>query len=65
MTLEDVRIEYRPLRIGFCVRNGNVSNLLVAAKINILLWEGIYNPIIPVGEQEGLGHRLVNLKQID
>jgi len=65
MTLEDIRIEYRPLRLGFCVRNGNIQDLLKAAKLNTLLWGGIFNPIIPVGQQEGLDHRLVSLFQVD
>lgn len=65
MTLEDVRIQYRPLRIGFCVRNGNIQDLLFAAKLNTLLWGGIFNPIIPIGAREGLDHNLVKLFKVD
>ncbi len=65
MTLEDVRIEYRPLRLGFCIRDGNIQDLLKAAKLNTLLWGGIFNPIIPIGEKEKLDHVLVKLFQVD
>lgn len=65
MTADDVRIEYRPLRVGLCVRDGNVADLVKAATLNSLLWGGIYNPIIPVGAREELDDRLVSLFQID
>ncbi|HEU4966439.1 MAG TPA: hypothetical protein VFT53_03075 [Candidatus Saccharimonadales bacterium] len=42
-------IEYRPLRIGFCVRDGSIEDLVEAARLNTLLCGGIYNPVIPVG----------------
>lgn len=65
MTSEFTGIEYRPLRIGFCVRNGNRADLVTTAKWNSLLWGGIYNPIIPVGDKTGLAKQLVNLFQVD
>ena len=65
MTLEDVRIEYRTLRIGFCVRNGNIDDIVNASKLNTLLWGGVFNPIIPVGASDGLDHKLVKLFQVD
>lgn len=65
MTLEDVRIEYRTLRIGFCVRNGEVDDVIRAAKLNTLLWGGVFNPIIPVGAPDKLDHQLVKLFQVD
>lgn len=65
MTLEDIRIEYRTLRIGFCVRNGNIDDVVSAAKLNTLLWGGIFNPIIPVGAPDELDHHLVKLFQVD
>lgn len=65
MTINDLRIEYRTLRVGFCVRNGNIEDVVNAAKINTLLWGGIYNPIIPVGASDNLDHQLVKLFQVD
>ncbi len=65
MTLEDVRIEYRTLRIGFCVRNNNIDDVIVASKLNTLLWGGAYNPIIPVGAPDELDHQLMRLFQVD
>lgn len=65
MTFNDVKIEYKPVRIGFCIRSGNKRDLLTAAKINATLWGGAYNPIIPVGDKEGIDESLVKLFQVD
>ncbi|MFA5106763.1 MAG: hypothetical protein WC497_00365 [Patescibacteria group bacterium] len=65
MTFDDVRIEYRPLRLGFCVRDGHKQDIATAVKLNTILWGGIYNPLIPVGSKEGLDHALVKLFQVD
>jgi len=45
-------IKYRPLRIGFCVKVGNIDDLATVAELNTLLCGGMYNPIIPVGDDE-------------
>ena len=65
MTLQDVRIEYRNLRVGFCVRNGNIDDVIRAVELNSLLWGGAFNPIIPVGASDELDHNLVKLFQVD
>jgi len=65
MTLANVQIEYRPLRIGFCVRYGNIQDVVTASRISSILWGGVYNPIIPVGSPDDLANKLVNVFPID
>ena len=48
MSTTSASIRYRPLRIGFLVRDGVIDDLICAAGLNTLLWGGIHNPIIPV-----------------
>ncbi|MBS3904206.1 MAG: hypothetical protein KGZ39_02645 [Simkania sp.] len=59
-------VKYKPLRIGFLVREGSVEDLVKAAGINSLLWGGIYNPILPikVGDNS-LADQLIKLFAID
>lgn len=49
MPTTTLSIDYRPLRVGFLVRQGNVDDFIAAAELNTALWGGIYNPILPVG----------------
>lgn len=65
MTLEDVKIEYRPLRVGFCIRDGNIEDLIKVAKWNSLLWGGELNPIIPIGDNTELADNLFQAFQVD
>lgn len=58
-------VNYRPLKIGFCVRADNVDDITKAAELNTLLWGGIYNPIIPVGADLDFAKQLVKVFQID
>ncbi len=58
-------INYRPLKIGFCVKENNLGDVVRAAELNTLLWGGIYNPIIPVGSDNKLASQLVKLFQVD
>ena len=39
-------VKYRPLSIGFCVKDGNIDDLATVAELNTLLCGGMYNPII-------------------
>jgi hypothetical protein len=65
MATTNLSIKYRPVRIGFLVREGSVEDLIKASGINTLLWGGIYNPIIPVGEDISLAEQLMNLFAVD
>lgn len=66
MAITTLSLKYRPIKIGFLVRNGNIEDLVKAAGINTLLWGGIYNPIIPVSEtNQSLVNQLLNLFSVD
>lgn len=58
-------IKYRPVIIGFLVRDGSIDDLVKAAGINTLLWGGIYNPIIPVSTDLKFAEQLMNLFSVD
>jgi hypothetical protein len=60
-----IRITYRPLRIGFLVPQGATELVGEAAKVNSLLWGGINNPIIPVGDDADRVKGLVNTFSVD
>lgn len=49
MTNLSLTIRYRPIRIGWCVRNGNWDDLRAALRLSHVFWGGKFNPIIPVG----------------
>ena len=65
MASVNLTIKYRPIRIGFLVRDGSIEDLVKAAGINTLLWGGIYNPFIPVGTENEFAEQLMNLFSID
>jgi hypothetical protein len=44
MATINISVKYRPIRIGFLVRDGEVKDVIRAAEIITLLWGGIYNP---------------------
>lgn len=60
-----LRVNNRPLRIGFLVRDGNLQDIEYSAQINTALWGGIYNPIIPVGDNLDFSESLVSLFRCD
>jgi hypothetical protein len=66
MAISRASIKYKPLRIGFLVRPGEVGDLRKAAGINCLLWGGIFNPIIPVPEGDTVfAEQLIDLFSVD
>lgn len=65
MGTTSIHVTYRPLRIGFFIRQGDIEGLAKAAMINSLLWGGIFNPVIPVGDDLELCKKLVELFNID
>lgn len=50
MAATGVTIRFRPVRVGLCVRNGNIEHLRRATRLSTLLWGGRFNPIIPVDD---------------
>lgn len=57
--------KYRPLKIGFLVRDGAIEDIVEVAKINTLLWGGIHNPIIPVSSNTGDAEVLIRSLSLD
>ena len=41
-------LSYRPVRLGWCVRDNNWDDLRRAIRLTHTLWGGCFNPIIPV-----------------
>jgi hypothetical protein len=64
MATNSVRLRYRPLRLGWCVRNGNLEDVQRVLRLTHTLWGGRYNPIIPVGEGTP-GAELVDAYRVD
>jgi hypothetical protein len=52
MNSVNLRIRYRPIRLGWCVRDQNVEDLRRAIRFSHTLRGGIFNPIIPIGQSE-------------
>jgi len=66
MKTTDFFVGYRPVRLGLLVRDSNLEDLLSAIELNTLLWGGIFNPIVPVGESNQLlVDNLINSLQVD
>lgn len=65
MAFVNLSIKYRPVRIGFLVRDGSIDDLVKTAGINTLVWGGIYNPIIPVSTDLKSAEQLMNLFSVD
>jgi hypothetical protein len=58
-------VGYRPIRIGFLVRAGNINDVVWAAGVNTLLAGGVFNPIIPVSTRKDLSERLIERFNVD
>lgn len=66
MRSTNVSVQYRPVRIGFLVRQGSVEDIVKAAGLNTLLWGGICNPLIPVGKDTIVSaEQLIDLFAVD
>ena len=64
MTTLSVSVRYRPIRIGWCVREGDLAALREVLKLTFTMWGGRYNPVIPVDNFD-LAGRLVRLFRVD
>lgn len=65
MPTTTVSVRYRPLRIGFLVREGSLEDLVEASGLNTLLIGGMYNPILPISGNNELPESLVRLFNLD
>src|SRR6202171_223116 len=58
------KAKWRPVRIGWCVRNGDVNGLMQAFRLNHCLWGGRFNPVIIV-DDEPFARRMIDLFHVD
>lgn len=58
-------VKYKPLKIGFLVRDGSIEDLVTVAKLNSLLWGGLHNPVIPVKEDGDDAIKLIQRLPVD
>ena len=65
MATSTFSVRYRPIKIGFLVRDSKVEDIVIASKFNTLLWGGIYNPLIPVSEEVDFARQLIRLFNVD
>ena len=61
---DSVRIRYRPVRLGWCVREGNWDDLRSVLRSAHPLWGGVFGPILSVGAADQAA-RLVGLYEVD
>jgi hypothetical protein len=59
-----VDISYRPLRIGWAIRAGDMDAFRAAARISFALWGGRFNPIIIVDQQDQ-AENLIDVFRVD
>ena len=59
-----VTVRYRPVRVGWCIRDGDKEALRRALSLTHALWGGNFNPIIPV-DDANLAEDLVRLYRVD
>jgi hypothetical protein len=61
----NLSLQYRPVKIGFLVRDGNLADVERAAGLNTMLWGGFANPLIPVGGESRLTKYLIEAFAVD
>ena len=57
MSAASINVRYRPVRIGFCVKDGDMDALRAAMRNCHALWGGRYNPIIVMGDEAAARQR--------
>jgi hypothetical protein len=52
MPATNLRVAYRPVRVGFLLRAGSLDDVQSAARLASTLWGGVYHPLIAVEDLE-------------
>ena len=60
----NLRVAYRPLRIGWCIRTDSNEDMRKALRLTHTLWGGQYNPLIPIDDPL-LAKCLIDLFKVD
>lgn len=59
-----LQVRYRPIRIGWCIKEGDIEDFRKALRLTHTLWGGRFNPIIPLGDPK-LAHLLIRTFRVD
>src|SRR5437879_356398 len=59
-----VDVTYRPLRVGWAVRDDDINEFRRVAQLSCALWGGRYNPILPVSRPDH-ARRLIDAFRVD
>src|SRR3989338_5756513 len=59
-----IRVKYRPIKIGWCVRDGNFEEIEKVLRLSHTLWGGRHNPIIPINNPD-YARKLINTFRVD
>lgn len=65
MATTNLHITYRPVRIGWLIRNNSFEDLLWVVHNGTVLWGGISNPVISVGANESTIKEMIREYQPD
>jgi AIG2-like family len=60
----NLRVRYRPIRLGWCVKQGDLEEVRKALRLTHTFWGGRFNPIIPLGDPE-LARQLIKTFRVD
>src|SRR2546425_573431 len=64
MTPIHLQVRYRPIRIGWCVKEGDLEEFRMSLRLTHTLWGGRFNPVIPLGDPQ-LARLLVRAFRVD
>ena len=64
MSTLNIYAKYRPVRIGWCIREGSWDDLRKVLRLTHTLWGGRYNPIIVLGN-DAVEKQLIEAFQVD
>ncbi len=64
MNTLSVNVKYRPIRIGWCIKENNFDDYKKALRLTHTIWGGRFNPLIPVDNLD-LAKNLVELFKVD
>jgi hypothetical protein len=64
LATESIRIRYRPVRLAWCVREGNWEDLRNVLRSAHALWGGAFGPVLSIGDAD-LASQLVRLYEVD
>lgn len=60
----NLQVRYRPIRIGWCIKESGLEEFRKALRLTHTLWGGRFNPIIPLGDPR-LARLLIRTFRVD